>query len=75
MQRDTGLEEVKQQLKTIEARLNRILDLINPPIQPTPSTKEKVEEKTEDVVVIPKKERKPKTAKKAVKKVAKKAKK
>lgn len=77
--RDAGLEEVKQQLKTIEARLNRILDLINPPTPPTKAAAVVAEvEKTE---TLPKKERKPKTvkvkkvAKKAAKKVAKKAKK
>lgn len=65
-QRDSGIEELKQQLKTIESRLNRILDLISPPI-----VKEKaVVAIAEDVDALPKKVRKPKTLK--VKKVAKK---
>lgn len=82
VQKDLGLEEVKRQLATIESRLNRILDIINPPIPPTkaPVIKVVVEEKTEEET-LPKKVRKPKTekvkkaVKKAVKKVVKKAKK
>jgi hypothetical protein len=78
---DSGLEDVKRQLATIESRLNRILDLINPPVAPTKAVATKVVA-TEAVVaetgegeVLPKKVRKPKTVKteKAIKKVAKKA--
>ncbi len=78
-----GLEDVKRQLATIESRLNRILDIINPPTPPTkahapkkvdaPAVAEVVV--TDEVPALPKKERKPKTVKaKAapVKKVAKK---
>ncbi len=67
-QRDNGLDEVKQQLKTIESRLNRILDLISPPIVKEKATVATPETEGE---VLPKKVRKPKTVK--VKKVAKKA--
>lgn len=65
--KDTGLEDVKRQLTTIESRLNRILDLLNPP---TPPVKKKAvviaevpavpETLTEE---LPKKTRKPKTVK------------
>lgn len=68
--KDTGLEDVKRQLATIESRLNRILDLLNPP---TPPVKKKAvviaevpavpETLTEE---LPKKTRKPKTVKEKV---------
>ena len=78
---DNGLGEIKKQLATIESRLNRILDLINPPVAPTKAPRVEVAEVVEGEVV-PKKVRKPKTvkvkktpAKKGAKKVAKKSKK
>jgi CxxC-x17-CxxC domain-containing protein len=52
---DRGMEEVKQKLATLEAKLNRILDLINPP-QP----RAVAPETTVSEVVVVKKERKPK---------------
>jgi hypothetical protein len=74
---------VKRQLATIESRLNRILDIINPPTPPTKASQPKkamapavVEAIAPlDVPALPKKERKPKTVKAAsapAKKVAKK---
>lgn len=81
--KDTGLEDVKRQLATIESRLNRILDILNPPTPPTKAVKMKeatempLAEMSVDAPV--KKVRKPKTVKektptktKIVKKVAKK---
>lgn len=79
--RDSGLEDVKRQLATIESRLNRILDLLNPPTPPTKTKADAVEVAMEtehvngDVLVeaLPKKVRKPKTVKTPAKKIAKKA--
>jgi CxxC-x17-CxxC domain-containing protein len=79
-----GLEDMKRQLATIESRLNRILDIINPPTPPTKAREPKKVDApvateavvTDEVAPAPKKERKPKTVKaKAapVKKAAKKA--
>ena len=74
--KDTGLEDVKRQLVTIESRLNRILDLLNPP---TPPVKKKTVVVAEEPAVpetitdeLPKKVRKPKTVKAPAKKVSKK---
>lgn len=74
--KDTGLEDVKRQLVTIESRLNRILDLLNPP---TPPVKKKTVVVAEEPAVpetitdeLPKKVRKPKTVKAPTKKVSKK---
>jgi hypothetical protein len=74
--KDTGLEDVKRQLATIESRLNRILDLLNPP---TPPVKKKTVVVAEEPAVpetiteeLPKKVRKPKTVKAPAKKVSKK---
>lgn len=72
---NTDLIDVKRQLATIESRLNRILDLLNPPTPPSKATKvtETPEIREEEPV---KKVRKPKTIKEkapAKKKVAKKA--
>ena len=82
VQKDLGLEDVKRQLATIESRLNRILDIINPPTPPTKIMKRPVlESEKVDADTLPKKVRKAKTekvkkvAKKAAKKVVKKAKK
>jgi CxxC-x17-CxxC domain-containing protein len=64
--------EMKKQLATIEARLNRILDILKPPTQPEKATvvKEiKVTEKVADTVVVPKKEVKAKSSKTASTKV------
>lgn len=77
---NTDLIEMKRQLATIESRLNRILDLLNPPTPPTKAVKvaeAAVAEVSEEAPA--KKLRKPKTAKekapakrKTIKKVAKK---
>ncbi|MCA9358746.1 hypothetical protein KC926_00910 [Candidatus Kaiserbacteria bacterium] len=71
---DSGLEDVKRQLAVIESRLNRILDLINPPM---PAVKAVVElEKKEvkkAVEAKPKKAAKKASAKAVAKKVVKKA--
>ncbi len=78
--KNTDLIEMKRQLATIESRLNRILDLLNPPTPPTKAAK------VAEVAVVAdvsdeapvKKVRKPKTvkekapAKKGAKKAAKK---
>ena len=72
---DNGLEDMKRQLATIESRLNRILDLLSPPI---PNVKAViVDVKKDQGEELPKKERKPKTVKvtKAISKVVKKIKK
>lgn len=75
--KNTDMIEMKRQLTTIESRLNRILDLLNPPTPPTKVAKvvaEVVVAETEETPV--KKVRKPKTIKEkapAKKKVAKKA--
>ncbi len=75
---NTDLTDMKRQLATIESRLNRILDLLNPPTPPTKAAKVAevavVAEVNEEAPV--KKVRKPKTVKEkapAKKKVAKKA--
>ncbi len=73
-----GLEDLKRQLTTIEARLNRILDLINPPMPAVKAVTAKVAPTEAAAEILPKKVRKPKTVKvKAAtpKKVATKAKK
>lgn len=73
--KNTDLIDMKRQLTTIESRLNRILDLLNPPTPPTKATMvAEVKELSDEVPV--KKVRKPKTVKEkapAKKKVAKKA--
>lgn len=80
-----GLSEIKQKLAIIEARLNRILDVLNPPTKPekgngAPVSKDKKARKEVDMpalkealaeVTKPVAEKAP--AKKAPKKVAKKA--
>ena len=65
--KDTGLEDIKRQLATVESRLNRILDLLNPP---TPPSKKSVAVVAHEPVMsetpteeLPKKVRKPKTEK------------
>ncbi len=71
--KDTGLEDVKRQLATIESRLNRILDLLNPPTPPAKAIKvPKVVEVAVAEEIPEKKIRKPKTVKEKVpaKKVA-----
>jgi CxxC-x17-CxxC domain-containing protein len=72
--KNTDLIDMKRQLATIESRLNRILDLLNPP---TPPSKARVAVAEVAPVVVeealPKKERKPKTVKAPAKKAAKKA--
>lgn len=69
---EAGLEDVKRQLSVIEARLNRILDLINPPMPavkaPEVVTKH-VEKKASKPAAAPKKAE---VAKKAPAKVARK---
>lgn len=59
-QSNAGNEEIKRQLATLESKLNRILDLINPPV-----AKVKVEAAAV-VSTEPKKDRKPKTVKTVV---------
>ena len=72
---DSGLEDMKRQLATIESRLNRILDLISPPLPKVKAVI--VDVKRNEGEKLPKKERKPKTVsvKKVVSKVVKKIKK
>lgn len=68
---DRGMEEVKQKLTTLEAKLNRILDLINPPQPRVPAPEATVSEAgLEKKVRKPKKEEatpKKKVAKKTTK--------
>lgn len=88
VQADNGLGDIKRQLATIESRLNRILDLINPAVPavkvaPVSVVKENIKEtvkNTEKQVIdkaikttSPKKVVKKVTAKKVAKKAAKKA--
>ncbi|MFT7644800.1 MAG: CxxC-x17-CxxC domain-containing protein [Candidatus Paceibacteria bacterium] len=85
---DTGLIDIKRQLTAIESRLNRILDLINPPLPakktiPVDNERKVVGKKVDKSALkkvikktvkaaAPKKVAKKATTKKAVKKVAKK---
>ena len=72
--KDSGIDEIKRQLATIESRLNRILDLLNPPTPPAKAVKiPKVVEEAVAEEIPEKKIRKPKTVKVPAKKVAKKA--
>ena len=68
---DRGIEDLKLQLTKIESRLNRILDLMNPPTPPQ-SKLEKSTDLPEVKVPVEKSKLKTKVVKKAVKKVAKK---
>jgi CxxC-x17-CxxC domain-containing protein len=65
---NNDLGEIKRQLGTIEARLNRILDIINPPTQPIKST-EKVVTKAVMAKEAPAKKDSVEKVKKVVKKV------
>lgn len=71
------LVEIKRQLATIESRLNRILDVLNPPTAPQKKEKrEKPAKAVVDVVALSEsidKATKPVAVKKVVKKTAKKA--
>ncbi len=58
-QDDGGLADVKRQLITIESRLNRILDLLNPPTKPGSKTEMVADSET---AVLPKKIPKVKTS-------------
>jgi len=67
---DEGIEELKQQITALETKLNKILDLLNPP---KPSTKGVKRVKNEPAVKVTKKTAKKVPTKKApAKKVAKK---
>lgn len=61
---DRGNDELKQQLIKIESKLNRILEIINPPVQKI----KEISTITEDVPEPPKKERKTKVTKAVAKK-------
>ncbi len=56
---ERGNDDLKQQLIKIESKLNRILEIINPPIEKIRA----VSATTAEVDTIPKKERKPKVEK------------
>lgn len=67
------LIEVKRQLATMVSRLDRILDLINPPTKPVKKSMTPVVATEEVDLVMPVKSEKKVAVKKAVKKVSKKA--